>query len=75
VRSTWPATITGLPVLTARVRLDGEGAPAARVDPPPAAVGEAGLVAGQRVWLSAKATELEVYGHSHPAGLVGGTER
>jgi molybdate transport system ATP-binding protein len=67
VRNTWPATITGLTLLTDRVRLDLEGAPSALVDVTPAAVAELGLDAGQQVWLSAKATELEVYAQSGPA--------
>ena len=67
VRNTWPATITGLTLLTDRVRLDLSGEPSALVDVTPAAVAELGLDAGQRVWLSAKATELEVYGHTRPA--------
>ena len=62
VRNTWPATIAGLTLLTDRVRLDLVGEPSALVDVTPAAVAELGLDAGQRVWLSAKATELEVYG-------------
>ena len=33
----------------------------------PAAVAELGLGAGDQVWLSAKATELEVYGHADSA--------
>ena len=69
-RNTWPATITGLTLLTDRVRLDLEGEPSALVDVTPAAVAELGLDAGQRVWLSAKATELEVYGQTHPAEPV-----
>ena len=69
-RNTWPATIAGLTLLTDRVRLDLEGEPSALVDVTPAAVAELGLDAGQRVWLSAKATELEVYGQTHPAEPV-----
>jgi len=65
VRNTWPATIAGLTLLTDRVRLDVVGEPSALVDVTPAAVADLGLAAGQRVWLSAKATELEVYGRSH----------
>ena len=66
VRNTWPATIAGLTLLTDRVRLDLVGEPSALVDVTPAAVAELDLGAGQRVWLSAKATELEVYGAVHP---------
>ena len=75
VRNTWPATITGLTLLTDRVRLDLEGEPSALVDVTPAAVAELGLDAGQRVWLSAKATELEVYGQTHPAEPVAAADR
>ena len=64
VRNTWPATIAGLTLLTDRVRLDLVGEPSALVDVTPAAVADLGLDAGQRVWLSAKATELEVYGRA-----------
>ena len=65
MRNTWPATISGMTLLTDRVRLDLTGEPSALVDVTPAAVAELGLAAGQQVWLSAKATELEVYGHTH----------
>ena len=68
VRNTWPATIAGLTLLTDRVRLDLQGEPSALVDVTPAAVAELGLDAGQQVWLSAKATDLEVYGQEHPVG-------
>jgi len=67
VRNTWPATIAGLTLLTDRVWLDPVGQPSALVDVTPAAVADLGLDAGQRVWLSAKATELEVYGREHSA--------
>ena len=66
-RNTWPATIVGLTLLTDRVRLDLQGQPSALVDVTPAAVAELGLGSGDRVWLSTKATELEVYGHADPA--------
>jgi molybdate transport system ATP-binding protein len=75
VRNTWPATITGLTLLTDRVRLDLEGEPSALVDVTPAAVAELGLGAGQQVWLSAKATELEVYGQTHPAEPLTAADR
>jgi molybdate transport system ATP-binding protein len=54
------------------VRLDLVGEPSALVDVTPAAVAELGLGAGQQVWLSAKATELEVYGASDPNASAGG---
>ncbi|GIG23731.1 ABC transporter ATP-binding protein [Cellulomonas chitinilytica] len=61
VRNTWPATISGLTMLTDRVRIDLDGEPSAVVDVTPAAVAELGLRPGDRVYLSAKATEIEVY--------------
>jgi len=60
-RNTWPAKITGLMMLADRVRLDLEGQPSALVDITPAAVTELSLSPGTQVWLTAKATELEVY--------------
>ena len=61
-RNTWPAKVTGLTLLADRVRLDLEGEPSALVDITPAAVAELALSPGSRVWLTAKATDLEVYG-------------
>ena len=60
-RNTWPAKITGLTLLADRVRLDLEGQPPALVDITPAAVADLSLSPGSQVWLSVKATELEVY--------------
>jgi molybdate transport system ATP-binding protein len=60
-RNTWCAKITGLTLLADRVRLDLEGAPSALVDVTPAAVAELSLSPGSQVWLTAKATDLEVY--------------
>ena len=60
-RNTWPAKITGLALLADRVRLDLEGQPPALVDVTPAAVAELSLSPGSQVWLTVKATELEVY--------------
>jgi molybdate transport system ATP-binding protein len=60
-RNRWPATIAGLTMLADRVRLDLDGQPPAVVDVTPAAVAELSLGAGSRVWLSVKATDLEVY--------------
>jgi molybdate transport system ATP-binding protein len=63
-RNTWPATVTGLTMLADRVRLDLEGKPSALVDVTPAAVAELSLRPGSQVWLTAKATDLEVYPHT-----------
>ena len=60
-RNTWPAKITGLTMLADRVRLDLDGQPPALVDVTPAAVAELSLDPGRQVWLSVKATDLEVY--------------
>jgi molybdate transport system ATP-binding protein len=60
-RNTWPAKITGLTLLADRVRLDLKGQPSALVDVTPAAVAELSLRPGSEVWLTAKATDLEVY--------------
>jgi molybdate transport system ATP-binding protein len=60
-RNTWPARITGLTLLADRVRLDLDGQPPALVDVTPAAVAELSLDPGRQVWLSVKATDLEVY--------------
>ena len=61
-RNSWPATIVGLTLLTDRVRIDLEGEPSALVDVTPSAVSELELTSGRKVWLTAKATDLEVYG-------------
>jgi len=60
-RNTWPARITGLTLLADRVRLDLDGQPSALVDVTPAAVAELSLQPGSQVWLTTKATDLEVY--------------
>ena len=60
-RNTWPAKVTGLTLLADRVRLDLEGEPPALVDVTPAAVAELSLRSGSEVWLTTKATDLEVY--------------
>jgi len=63
-RNTWQAQITGLTLLADRVRLDLQGQPSALVDVTPAAVAELSLKPGSRVWLTVKATDLEVYTHA-----------
>ena len=63
-RNTWQAKITGLTLLADRIRLDLDGQPPALVDVTPAAVAELSLDPGSQVWLTVKATELEVYSHS-----------
>jgi molybdate transport system ATP-binding protein len=60
-RNVWAGTISGLELLADRVRAQVDGAPSALVDLTPAAVGDLGLRPGLPVWLSAKATEVDVY--------------
>ncbi len=60
-RNIWPAKITGLTLLADRVRLELDGEPPALADVTTAAVAELALAPGSRVWLSVKATDLEVY--------------
>jgi molybdate transport system ATP-binding protein len=60
-RNVWAAEITGLTMLADRVRLDLRGMPPALADVTPAAVTELALAPGGQVWLSVKATDLEVY--------------
>ena len=46
--------------------LDIEASPPVLVDVTPASVAELGLAPGSEVWLSVKATDLDVYGRSEP---------
>jgi molybdate transport system ATP-binding protein len=64
-RNVWPAVVIGLTMLADRVRLDLDGQPSALVDVTPAAVTELSLRPGRQVWLSVKATDLEVYTPDH----------
>ncbi len=60
-RNIWPAELRTLELLTDRVRLALAGTPDAIADVTPAAVASLGLAPGQRVWLSAKATDIDIY--------------
>jgi molybdate transport system ATP-binding protein len=60
-RNAWPARVAGLTLLADRVRLDLAGQPSALADVTPAAVAELSLSPGSQVWLTVKATDLEVY--------------
>jgi molybdate transport system ATP-binding protein len=72
-RNTWTAKITGLTLLADRVRLDLDGEPPALVDVTPAAVAELSLEPGSQVWLTVKATDLEIYPHTvSQAGSLNG---
>jgi molybdate transport system ATP-binding protein len=60
-RNVWPGTVSGLELLTDRVRVQVSGLPDALVDITADALADLGLVDGTPVWLSAKATEVDVY--------------
>ena len=60
-RNVWPGVVDGIEPLGERVRLSVVGSPSVLVDVTPGAVTDLRLVPGDAVWLSAKATELEVY--------------
>jgi len=69
-RNVWSGTVTGLELLTDRVRIAVDGHPSALVDITPAAVTALHLSAGSRVWLTAKATEVLAYPDPGRAPLV-----
>jgi molybdate transport system ATP-binding protein len=60
-RNVWPGVVDGLEPLHDRVRVHVEARPSLLVDVTAAAVAELGLRPGSTVWLSVKATEVEVY--------------
>ncbi|MEO6820992.1 MAG: ABC transporter ATP-binding protein [Candidatus Nanopelagicales bacterium] len=64
VRNTWPGVVSGLTMLAERVRLDIAGQPSVVADVTAAAVADLSLAAGAQVWMSVKATDLEVYQHT-----------
>ena len=60
-RNVWTGVVDGVEALGERVRVSVTGAPSVLVDVTPGAVADLHLAPGDAVWLSAKATELEVY--------------
>lgn len=60
-RNVWPGQVTALEALGDRVRVAVQGTPAVLADITPQAVAELRLAAGDLVWLSAKATDIECY--------------
>jgi molybdate transport system ATP-binding protein len=60
-RNVWRGTVTGVELLTDRVRIAVDGPPSALVDITPAALADLDLSPGRVVWLSAKATETVAY--------------
>jgi molybdate transport system ATP-binding protein len=60
-RNVWAGVVGGVEPVGDRVRVTVEGEPTVTVDLTPEAVQALDVRPGERVWLSAKATELEVY--------------
>jgi molybdate transport system ATP-binding protein len=60
-RNVWTGRVDGLESLTDRVRVEVTAEPSALVDITTDAVADLGLVSGTTVWLSAKATDVDVY--------------
>jgi molybdate transport system ATP-binding protein len=60
-RNTWSGTVTGLSMLTDRVRVDIDARPPVLADVTAASVAELQLAPGAPVWVSVKATDLDVY--------------
>ncbi len=60
-RNVWQGVVDGVEPIGDRVRVTVSGEPTVMVDVTPAAVVDLGVAPGLPVWLSTKATELEVY--------------
>jgi molybdate transport system ATP-binding protein len=60
-RNVWPGVVDGVEALGERVRVSVAGVPPVLVDVTPGAVADLHVRLGDPVWLSAKATELEIY--------------
>ncbi len=60
-RNVWSGVVDGLEPLHDRVRVHVEAQPPVLVDVTPGAVAELGLAPGADVWLTVKATEVDVY--------------
>jgi molybdate transport system ATP-binding protein len=60
-RNVWHGTVEALELLTDRVRVQVSGRPSALVDVTPGAIAALRVTEGRPIWLSAKATEVEVY--------------
>ena len=57
----WPAVVAGVESTADRVRVLTEGPVAVTADITPGALADLGLAPGHEVWVSVKATELDVY--------------
>jgi molybdate transport system ATP-binding protein len=57
----WSGRATGLDLIGDRVRVRVEGRPRLVAEVTPAAIAELGLAEGTDVWVSVKATDVQVY--------------
>lgn len=60
-RNVWRGRVEGVESIGDRVRVTVSGAPTVMVDVTPGAVADLALVRGASIWLSAKATEIDIY--------------
>ena len=60
-RNSWPGAVVGLEALGDRVRVEVDGSPPLLADVTASAVAELRLAAGDPVWVSVKATDVEVW--------------
>jgi molybdate transport system ATP-binding protein len=60
-RNVWSGRATGLDLIGDRVRVRVEGRPRLVAEVTPAAIAELGLAEGTDVWVSVKATDIQVY--------------
>ena len=60
-RNAWQAVVRNIELLADRVRLQVDGAISALVDVTPAAVADLRLTRGDKVWVTVKSTEIDVY--------------
>ena len=60
-RNVWPAVVTGVEAAADRVRVQVAGPVDVAADITHAALADLALVPGDEVWVSVKATELDVY--------------
>jgi molybdate transport system ATP-binding protein len=67
-RNVWPGVVARIELLTDRVRVQVEATPPALIDITPDAAAELRLAAGMPIWLSAKATDIDVYLRPSTAG-------
>lgn len=74
-RNVWAGTVIGLEMLADRVRARIDGQPNALVDLTAAAVADLRLRPGAQVWLSAKATEVDVYAEDRSSPKLDGASR